>query len=361
MGGAVAVAAPIAALAAWTATGVAADPGDAWVRRGSPDVLPAVTVAEAEGPAAARTLVLRVGADGVRWSVARRGGPRLGDASAAVPTDPGALVAPGASPAVSAQSQVIGLVGDLLSDTGADVRRRLSDLGVGSVLLLPPLDDAALGSLDTAPGLARVRAPDGAAQWRVELAAEGGSPGRPSRVRVLGADGSPLAALPSAGGDGGTVAATIGPGALGRRLVLAERADGGWVATLDGRRLAPALHAGWAQAFELPPDGGRLVVEHRGALAGGVGAAQLAVGVLALLLAAPLPRRRFRLRPPPGRTRAGAGAPPGAIDLRYGTGDPVTWPVPVVPAARRPDASEAAAAVPEAMRMDEVQSEGEGT
>ena len=141
--------------------------------------------------------------------------------------------------------------------------------------------------------------------------------------------------------------ATIGPGAPGRRLVLAERADGGWVATLDGRRLAPAVHAGWAQAFELPPGGGRLVVEHRGALAGGVGAAQLAVAVLALLLAAPLPRRRLPAAPAAGPDQAGRGAPPAPSTCATGRrpGHLAGAGRPGGPPAGR---SEAAAAAPEA-------------
>jgi hypothetical protein len=320
--GALAVAAPVAALALWTATGAASDPGDAWVHRGVPDVLPAVAVAEAEGPAATRTLVLRVTADGVRWSLERRGAPTLGDASAAVTADP-ATAAPGGSLARSGQAQLLGAVGDLLSDAGSDERGRLSDLGIGSILLLPPVDDAVLGALDTAPGLVRVPAPDGAALWRVQLAA---SPGRPSRVRVLGPDGTALEALPA--GDTG-VTTTLQAGPAGRLLVLAERADPGWRATLDGHRLPSGVHAGWAQAFELPAWGGRLEVEHRAPYAAATGAAQLVVAGLALLLAVPLPRRRFRLRPPPGRRRD------RPVDLAALAAEgSVTWPVPVVPAQR---------------------------
>jgi hypothetical protein len=326
--GAVAVLSPLAALGLWAATGAAADPGDAWVHRGEPDVLPAVAVAEAEGPAATRTLVLRVDAAGVRWSLDRRGAPTLGDASAAVTADP-ARPAPGGSFARSGQAQLLGVVGDLLSDTGSDERDRLSDLGIGSVLLLPPVDDAALGALDTAPGLVRVPAPGGAALWRVQLPAEQGSPGRPSRVRVVGPDGATLQALPSSGT---AVTTAIGPGPAGRLLVLAERADPGWRATLDGHRLATAVHAGWAQAFELPAWGGRLTVEHRAPYGVPVAAAQAGVAGLALLLAVPLPRRRFRLRPPPGRARGDRPIDLAALEAE----GPVTWPVPVVPAPREP-------------------------
>ena len=127
--------------------------------------------------------------------------------------------------------------------------------------------------------------------------------------------------------------ATLPPGAAGRRLVLAERADAGWRATLDGRRLAPGVHAGWAQAFELPAWGGELVVEHRAPGAGGIGAAQVLVLVLALLLGVPLPRRRLRLRAA-FRARDGPGRTVDVAALE--AEGPVTWPVPVIPPQRGP-------------------------
>jgi hypothetical protein len=47
-----------------------------------------------------------------------------------------------------------------------------------------------------------------------------------------------------------------------RTLVLAEAADPGWHATLDGVPLRPVTVQEWAQGFELPSDGGDLRVEH---------------------------------------------------------------------------------------------------
>ncbi|HBF84793.1 MAG TPA: hypothetical protein DD420_34160, partial [Streptomyces sp.] len=41
-------------------------------------------------------------------------------------------------------------------------------------------------------------------------------------------------------------------------LRIADRADPGWQATLDGRALTRKTVDGWAQGFELPAGGGRL-------------------------------------------------------------------------------------------------------
>ena len=49
-------------------------------------------------------------------------------------------------------------------------------------------------------------------------------------------------------------------GPQGRVLRLADSADSGWQATLDGSRLTPTTVDGWAQGFQLPADGGRLDV-----------------------------------------------------------------------------------------------------
>lgn len=52
--------------------------------------------------------------------------------------------------------------------------------------------------------------------------------------------------------------AKIPAGASGRVLRIADRADAGWQATLDGRVLTKTTVDGWAQGFELPAEGGRL-------------------------------------------------------------------------------------------------------
>lgn len=296
--GIVALLAPTVTLAAWAVEGWSASP-DRWVHRGSPDVLPAVAAAEAQGPAATRTLVLRLTPKDVRWSLYRAGGPRLGQDSAA------SLASP--SSTGRAGNPLLPVIGGLLSNTGADQRSRLADLDIGSILLLAPATEAAVGSLDSTPGLVQVATPNGGVLWRVELDGVGGGTTRPARVRVLSVDGRVVDTLPSRGTE---VRARLKSGPAGRQLVLSERADPGWRAWLNGTRLTPARHAGWAQAFTLPRSGGVVTVKHVTTGAGVIDLTRLGVIGLALLVAVPLPGRRPRLRPPSNPMRSGAAAGP---------------------------------------------------
>jgi len=292
--GVVSVIAPLIVLVGWSVGGWTAEP-DGWVHRDSADVLPAVAKAEAEGPAANRTLVLKLTRDGVRWSLYRTGGARIGQESAAT------FAELAAHPGTTRDRPVLDTIGGLLSDSGQDQTDRLADLDIGSILLLAPAPDSATVALDTAPGLVRVATPNGGVLWRVELDGSGGGPSRPARVRVLSAINGPahqstLQTLPSTGLE---VHADLASGPAGRVLALAERADPGWQASLDGVRLTPVTHAGWAQAFELPTAGGVVRVSYVGDGGGQFGMARLAMAGLALLVAVPLPRRRPRLLPPP--------------------------------------------------------------
>ena len=72
--------------------------------------------------------------------------------------------------------------------------------------------------------------------------------------------------------------------------MLAETADDGWRASLDGEPLAPSRYAGWAQAFDLPTNAGELEVVREEDRRGLVLVGQAAVVGLAVLLA--LPGRR---------------------------------------------------------------------
>jgi hypothetical protein len=56
---------------------------------------------------------------------------------------------------------------------------------------------------------------------------------------------------------------TLGPGSVGRLLVLDEPAANGWHASLDGKPLTARIAYGWAQAFEVGAGGGRLRIGFR--------------------------------------------------------------------------------------------------
>jgi arabinofuranan 3-O-arabinosyltransferase len=105
--------------------------------------------------------------------------------------------------------------------------------------------------------------------------------------------------------DSGSRTVHIGPG-VDALLVVAENANPGWVAELNGRRLPPARVDGWQQAWQVPAgDGGTIQLTfapdraYRDSLAGG-GLSALAV---VALVALPI-RRRPMLKPAASRSPA---------------------------------------------------------
>ena len=245
-------------------------------------------------------------------------------ASAAVRQDPDGAPS---GPADAAVARTVAALASSQVDAGI----LLDDLGIGYVLLRgdatdglaedgTPRDDVALTdtTLDAAPGLTRAGETDDARLWRVEPApgrAAGGTgeaaatsaadtarttaadtPAGPGeRVRLLAEDGRRLQGVPVASAPGAPVAVStdVPAGEPGRRVALGERADPGWVASLDGRPLTADVQGGWAQAFELGPDGGHLVVSRVEALPGWTGPARVAVLALAALLVLALPGHRM--------------------------------------------------------------------
>jgi GT2 family glycosyltransferase len=180
----------------------------------------------------------------------------------------------------------------------------LAALGVGAVLVPPDADDAAraalLGRLDATQGLERVTQTSAGAIWRVADDVRTVSWARLLPGSADGAvPGSADGAVPGAVAAGGVpvpagraaVDTHLSAGDGDRVLVLAERADPGWQASLDGVPLR-AVQRGWQQAFELGASGGHLVVRHEPAEAGPWLVAQLVVLGATVLLAVPVRRRR---------------------------------------------------------------------
>jgi GT2 family glycosyltransferase len=232
------------ALAGWWAVAGAGDPLD----RQDPVLLPAFVAAEGDEPARPRTLVLRPRASGdLAYALLRAEGPRTGDAE----------VAPRAE---ATRGNLDGVVADLASGRGGDAAARLVPFGVRYVLLTRPADPALARAVDAVPGVVRVSGASGTVLWRLDYPT-----GRlrllPAAAPVVDSDGSPPPArvLPS-----GQVRARtdLAAGAAGRLLVLADPRDGGWRARLDGRELAGRRYDGWAQAFAVPAEGGRLELRH---------------------------------------------------------------------------------------------------
>jgi GT2 family glycosyltransferase len=257
----VAVACSVAAAGWWLVRG-ADDP----LERRDPAVLPAYVVDEAARPERVRTLVLTRGDDGrVTYALLRRSGPRLGDAETGPPPEE-----------YAALDRV---VGDLVSDRGGAEASALAPFAARYVYLPAPADPELVDVLDTVPGLTRASAPEGAVMWQVA--------GEIGRVRVLGGDNGPVV-VPS-----GEVDATgvIAAGPADQQLMLAERADPGWRATLAGEPLDAVAIDDWSQSFTVLASGGEVDISHVGPHRSAWLTAQLVAVLIAIVLALPGIRR----------------------------------------------------------------------
>lgn len=235
--------AALAALAACSAPVLAAG---AWIARGAGgpltradfQVLPALVSAAPGSGARPGTLVLRPGPGHLTYTVLHGTAPLPGDPQLPEPS--------------AARHRLDGIVAGLTSghsgDVGAD-GRALASFGIGYVVLPSPAGQGLSRLLDGTPGLRQLSTSSAFALWSVT--------GVTARVRVIEPDGA-VVPVPS-GAVNVEGAAAPGPGGT---LVLAEPADAGWHASLNGQPLTPLSRPadGWAQAFQLPAGGGKLDV-----------------------------------------------------------------------------------------------------
>jgi GT2 family glycosyltransferase len=222
--------APVLVAVSWVTAGVQGP-----VAPAAAQVVPPVVAATANSDLQDRTLVLRSVNGRVSYTLLRGSSPALGDSDL--------------TPAAGAQRALGTAVAALVSPNGGEAvpqSRALSHLDVGFVLMPAPVDPGLAQILDGVAGLRPVSSTPTFALWRlVDL---------PARVRVVEPDGT---VVPVPSGQVGVSGAAMP--AAGGTLELAEPV-GGWNASVNGRPLvATASAAGaWAQAFRLPPGGGRL-------------------------------------------------------------------------------------------------------
>ncbi|MFD8549444.1 glycosyltransferase [Streptomyces sp. NPDC059649] len=239
------VLAPLYAAVSWMISGAAGP-----LERRSPEQVPAFVAEESGSADRPRTLVLDGTPGHVSYTLVRGSGARLGDADLA---------------AEAGEDKRLGsIVANLVAGSGADQTNQLGGYAVRYVLVRSGAPREMGRVLDATPGLTRLSQEDGSALWRVDR--------RVSRVAIVppqAQDGTTAgeAAAPTAVAAGPVEAHTkIPAGPAGRVLRLADAADEGWQATLDGTPLKPVTVDGWAQGFTLPSNGGRLDLTHENPL-----------------------------------------------------------------------------------------------
>ncbi|WP_166856203.1 MULTISPECIES: glycosyltransferase [Actinomyces] len=190
----------------------------------------------------------------------------------------------------TADADLLAAVARAVSGQDREVADVLASHGIAVVLLTDmPGDETtatARAGLDATPGLEPLATTAVGTSWRVGPtgAAQVGA------VFLRSADGT-NEVLPSAAG---TVRTQVSAATSERTLVLAERSDTGWSATLNGAPLAATDDTGWNQAFTLPAGAsGELVVRHASGPARVLRPALLAVWALTALAALPVRRRRI--------------------------------------------------------------------
>ncbi|WP_159626592.1 glycosyltransferase family 2 protein [Actinomyces sp. zg296] len=196
----------------------------------------------------------------------------------------------------SADSSLAAAIASTVAGQGETAADELSAHGIGVVLLTTRQGDevtaSARAGLASTPGLEELARTDAAVSWRVIPSdaaqsaravlletADGGAP-RASTVPFTGQ--STTTTIPASGQD--------------RVLVLAERADPGWSATLNGEPLQATTRTDgrgqWQQAFLVPASGGELTLTHSSADERMLAGAIMTVWAITALAALPLRRRR---------------------------------------------------------------------
>lgn len=263
--------------ALWFAVPGAGDP----LRRGDPDVLPPFVVAEALGPQAPRTLLLRPrggegnASAGVDYTLVNGAGLQIGDADTAPPTE--------------VWQPVDSLVSGLVSGRGGGEVAGLALYAVRYVVLERAASaESLVRTLDAAPGLRRLAGQEGEVLWRVD--------GDPVRLRQAetadptAAEPIPVGDLSSADPLASAPLPLDGPG----RVSLSQVADSRWLASAGDQPLSAQTSEEGLQEFDVPAGvaaGTAFTVQFDSAARSRWLAAQLIAVVVVVVLALPGRRR----------------------------------------------------------------------
>jgi GT2 family glycosyltransferase len=301
---------PLAGLAAWSAQNLvpaasAANSPHRAVPLGTPRlieatqprILPATAIDRGEGPEQTRTLLISTREDGTYDASLMRGAGTTLDALSSIASARNIVGEPGKETIRDDDAVTTYLrhaVATLVAAQGVDPRPGLEQLGVGFVVLRAEDTAAQLTAsrMDAVPGLVTVGQTDVGWLWRVSPLNQPviKASDIAHRVRIIDSKGATTGLVPS-GLE--SVDAPVPAGEEGRLVVLAERADPGWTAWLDGRRLTSTT-TGWAQAFTLPAQAGHLTIRYENPWALLAGLSQAVLIGLTVILAVPVPARRLK-------------------------------------------------------------------
>jgi GT2 family glycosyltransferase len=228
--------------------------GGSPLRGGSAAALPLYVQAELNVPGAGRALVLSSDHGLVRYALVRTAGgpvlgsgdlPASGSAANAATTHLADAVRDVVAARPGAAAELVPFGVDYLVAPSATARRIAPQLGQLSSLTAIPVPSATVWHSTLATGELTV------------LSASGATPALAGNAAAA----APPVVVP-VGNDPTDLHTTVATGETGRLLVLAEPATSGWHATVDGQALHPTKAYGWAQAFELPADGGRVHISY---------------------------------------------------------------------------------------------------
>ncbi|KMY23041.1 hypothetical protein ACU19_06605 [Actinobaculum suis] len=280
--------------------------------------IPAIAVADQASGARGRVLALHADSNGVRAEIWRSAGLSTHEVTMARQAQAATCLAQNRACTDPASADLAAAVANLL-EGNTDAANSLAAHAVSTVLIPAGESDAVAGALNAAPGLEYVTENESGKFWRVVA-----SEGEPARLRI---DGQ---AIPS-GRHGAHVEIPAGGPA---ELSLAERADSGWQASLDGHTLPPvtsetistgagasansgtgpensaatengagaearentagAAAGSWQQKWELPArtEPMMLTVGYRPGTDVLIGLAQALCGLVAIVVAIPIRRRK---------------------------------------------------------------------
>jgi hypothetical protein len=274
--------------------------------------LPATAVDSAISELQTRTLVITRISEGLRTHLVAGEGTMLDDMTGTWTsrTVTGGLFDPQPASADDADDALRTVAAQLTTGTDADPRPILEALGAGYVVLTDPsgTETTLAAGIDAAPGMDSVGHTRAGWLWRVqpgdqandettELGVEvvtdegSGAPRGVATARARIVEDNTTVALVASETDG-SINVELPDGLGPRQLVLAERANPGFRAWVDGTELeATTTDPEWVQAFELPENGGELTVEFAPTAGKWLWLIPGIVGIIILVLAIPAPRR----------------------------------------------------------------------